>query len=136
MLMHTGDSNRLSHVILDDVHERSDNTDMLLTILKNYYFTHCSGTKESTPFVIEMSFEPKCQKKIFYLDDMHMPPTLSSKFLSMPQLYEKCMEVVKTLITKKLSENIPDTKILIFLPGLYRVLSRFFFRSTNLGLEG
>lgn len=146
MLVGDGGAQKFTHVIVDEVHERSADMDLLLTLLKEFlyydsgfklilmsatmeiefiskYFT-CDNqldTRHVKPEILEIcDAERKFDKKIFYLDDLRKT-MIQSKFIPQPEINSRTMEVAKTIIIEHLNRNSQNSNILVFLPGIYEI---------------
>lgn len=144
MLVTHDNAARFTHVILDEVHERSADMDLVMTLLKEYlylnssfklilmsatmqvdflrnYFTYGNemDSKHIKPEVLEINVAPKYQKSILYLDDLDL--RIASKIMPKPEINHKTMEIARSIILEKLSENLQNSTILVFLPGIYEI---------------
>lgn len=127
-------------MILDEVHDREIDMDLLMTIVKEFllinsetkvilmsatfnpkifvkYFTYHIQDEELKPAVIQLKTKRKFNIEIKYLDDI--------KALGYPYdemnvgISSEIYEVAKKLILKRLS--LSKNSILVFLPGIYEI---------------
>lgn len=134
-----------THIILDEIHERDVDTDLLMTILREFildcnndtclilmsatlnaqkfrkYFTFHDGTKLMKPPIIAMKIERPFKIDISYLDEL-IPLENEDDVIDYRRnilITSNMYGVIKKIIADYLEKG--DKSILVFLPGVFEI---------------
>lgn len=148
---------RYSHIILDEIHERDIDTDLVMAILREFllvsnetrlilmsatlnsskfakYFTINDLPREILPPIVEMKVERPYKIDIAYLDDLEKLQISEDAInYSMPTITTEMYQIATKLIILSLKES--DKSILVFLPGFYEIESMHTFLRKIEGIE-
>lgn len=135
---------RYSHIILDEIHERDVDTDLLMMIIREYlllgnantklilmsatlninqfknYFTLRFGENGYRPGIVAIHSERKFSIDIGYLDGLE-GFRMSNKIInySIPSITNELYHVAAKIVSVHLQES--TNSILVFLPGIYEI---------------
>lgn len=134
-----------THIILDEIHERDIDTDLVMAILREFlsvdngtrlilmsatlnaakfakYFTMNSLPQEITPPIVEMTVERPYKIEVMYLDDLQtLQISEDAISYAQPTITTEMYHIAAKLIILSLQES--DKSILVFLPGFYEIES-------------
>lgn len=145
-LIHDKGMSKYTHILLDEIHEREIDTDLLLTIIREFllddtsdtklilmsatldpkpfmkYFTLQFPEKESMPALIAMETQRDFKIDVKYLDHLSVLK-ISDKIINynLPSISSEMFSVAAKLIILFLRKS--TKSILVFLPGIYEIES-------------
>ena len=133
---------KYTHVILDEIHEREVDMDLLMTIVREFLLANSMETKvilmsatfdpeifveyftfnvDLKPAVIKLKTKRSFKIDKMYLDDITL---ICSEFLyheTSPGISNNMYHTAKDIILKRLSQS--NNNILVFLPGIFEIES-------------
>lgn len=136
---------KYTHVILDEIHERDIDIDLLMTIVREFLRVNSMTTKvilmsatfNPKPFVdyFTLNFEEKVLKpsvvqlkndRHFKINKIYLDSIPDSRYCysdSAPGISQQMYEVAKKIILERLGKS--SKSVLVFLPGIYEIESLF-----------
>lgn len=135
-----------SHIILDEIHERDIDTDLLMAIIREFirdknsdtrlilmsatlnskkfqkYFTLLTDKGHIVPPVIAMKIERPFKINVLYLDDLITDKELNMEIIDYQRKIYITTEMYQFIVEIVMSHlDTSDKSILIFLPGIFEI---------------